>query len=287
MQLTSKSINTEGGTMKTRIVFAMALIAVMALTGVVTAASVEPIVVDPWPYYGCAADECAAVACCDSDFHYRFDDWYWWEYNGFYTPGDGNTIEIFDNDGSSFNWASEWPVSCVIVVDGTAANVYCYDEPAYGDTDMSAPTGCIDHVTFCYNEPEECYCYQGETAWAEGARYVPRGNWAMYVDYYGVEKTVNIIAAQYVNIGSATFSAPVAGMVTVTINLTGGAIFYGDDDNLKIQDYDAIPPAKNPAPGRFDWKWYIAAGGTTTVVEVPLNNYYGIHLDVGLPVPCE
>ncbi len=177
----------------------------------------------------------------------------------------GNTITISNNDGYSFAWSSKYPVMCVIVKGGNAANVYCYPGGSYGDTEMFAPVNAsgqpasISHATFCYNKPG--MCYEEETAWAEGDRYVKRGNWAMYVAYEGVEKTVNLIAdySNYVNIGTVTFSAPVDGKVTISINLTGGAIFYYDlndplyDNNLKIQDY-AKAPNKTP-PGSSASRW--------------------------------
>ena len=261
------------------------------------AASVEPTLVDPWQS-GDAASECGQVACCDSDFHYKFDNWGDVTYDGPYTVDGPTTITISNNNGYSFDWTSEWPVSCVIVKGSNAANVYCYDTPVYGDTDMLAPVNAsgnnaaVSHATFCYNEAD--MCYEEETAWAEGARYVKKGNWAMYVDYYGVEKTVELIAdySNYVHVGTVTFSAPVDGKVTITINLTGGAIFYYDlndplyDDNLKVQDYDKAP-TKTPSPGLFEWKTRIEPGSTTGSITVPVNNFYGVHIDLALLVPCE
>jgi hypothetical protein len=273
--------------MKKRTILALAL--VLVTSSVVLAASVTPVLVDPWKS-GDAYFECEQAGST-ADYAYKFDDW-----DGT-TPltGEeaGNTITISNADMYTFDWASEWPVDVVIVKAGTGALLYWY-YGAYSDTYLWAPYDKeISHATFCFNEPE--MCYEEETAWAEGDRYVQRGNWAMYVDYYGEEKTVEIIAdyTNYVHIGTATFSAPDEyGMVTITINLTGGAIFYYDvndpyyDDNLKIQDYDKAP-TKTPRPGRFAWKWQISTGATTATVTVPLNNFYGVHMDVALPVPCQ
>ena len=278
------------------------VIALLALTMTVAwAASVEPVLVDPWQS-GDAAFECGQVEGCESDFHFKFDNWGDVTYDGPYVVDGGNTITISNDDGYSFDWTSEWPVACVIVKGSNAANVYCYDEPVYSDTGMFAPlntnspdpddTFAISHATFCYNEGG--MCYEEETAWAEGARYVKKGNWAMYVDYYGVEKTVELIAdyTNYVHAGTVTFSAPVEGMVTITVNLTGGAIFYYDlndplyDDNFKVQDYDKAP-TKTPSPGLFTWKTNIEPGSTTGSIVVPVNKFYGVHLDIALPVPCE
>lgn len=282
--------------------FAVLLTLVLATAIVVPiavwASSVEPYLVEDWQS-GDAGFECGQVPCCDSDFHYKFDEWQDENYDGAYTVDGPTTITISNNDGYSFDWTSEWPVSCVIVKGGPSANVYCYSSGSYGDTELFAPTNPnnnnpygISHVTFCYNEPD--MCYEEETAWAEGARYVNRGNWAMYVDYYGLEKTVELIAdyGNYVHAGTVTFSAPVDGWVTISVNLTGGAIFYYDlndplcDDNLKVQDY-AQEPTKTPSPGRFEWKTRIEPGSTTGSIVVPENNFYGVHLDIALPVPCE
>lgn len=299
--------------MKARWMLAIILILVLGVSSVVLAYAVpsywpktgtvgiEPTVVD-WKA-GDAAFECGQAGST-ADYAYKVDNP---AYNGTYITDEGNEITISNSDSVFFDWASNWPVDMVIVKASTKANLFDYTN-AYLDTDVYSvvkspaeydengnmikePTFYeISHVTFCYNEPEQCW--KEETAWAAGTRYVTRGNWAMYVAYNGEEKTVDIIAGQYMKVGTATFSAPVDGMVTITINLTG-AIFYYDvkdplyDDNLKIQDYASKPPAQNPAPGLFAWKWQIPVGETHAEVQVPLNNYYGVHLDVAVPVPCE
>ena len=287
-------------------VLAMAMVLLFAWAGMTMAALVVPTLYERWQS-GNAAFECGQVECCDSYFHYKFDSWadVPVDYDGDYTVDGGNIINISNNDGFSFNWTSAWPVSCVIVKGGNAANVYCYSGGAYGDTGMFAPTKYdkdgnpvgtfeISHVTFCYNE--DGMCFEEETAWAEGTPYVKKGSWAMYSAYSGEEKTVDLIAdggdpATAKVVGTATFSAPNEGYVTITIILTD-AIFYYDlndplyDDNLKVQDYDKAPN-KNPAPGKFDWKTRIEPGSTAGSIAVPQNNFYGVHLDVAVPVPCE
>ncbi|MBC7085121.1 MAG: hypothetical protein H5T43_01960 [Methanomethylovorans sp.] len=132
-------------------------------------------------------------------------------------------------------------------------------------------------------------CYRGETAWAANGniplvyRYVSKGNWATYTKYEGTKKTVKIYAGQTIDVGTATFSAPVNGKVTITINLKNGVSFADVKENLKIQGYAAVPPAQNPAPGKFTtYKGTIS--GSSTTVTVPQYAYYGIHLDV--KVPC-
>jgi hypothetical protein len=246
---------------------------------------------------GDAAFECGQAGGTCWDFALKVDNWD--EDNGmdgeyYYTDDETditNTITISNSSGSTFDWASIWPVCKVIVKAGTEAFIYNY-EGAFGDVQLVAPDGKdISHVTFCFSEPG--MCYEEETAWAEGTRYVKKGNWAMYVDYYGVEKTVNLIAdyTNYVNAGTVTFSAPVDGKVTITVNLTGGAIFYYDlndplyDNNLKVQDYDKAP-TKTPSPGLFKWKTNIETGSITGSIVVPVKNFYGVHVDIALPVPC-
>lgn len=275
--------------MKIRII--LALLLVLFVSSVVRAASVTPELVDPWRS-GDAYKECRDNAGSTCDFAYKIDNNT--AGNPTVTTPEGNTITISNSNGYTFDWSSNWPVCLVIVKAGTGAYLYWYSG-AYGDTGLSAPSGKeISHVTFCYNKPD--MCYEQETAWAQGTRYVTRGNWAMYVKYEGVAKTVNLIADGGDNptvVGTATFSAPYDGKVDITISLTGGTIFYYDpidpyrDNNIKIQDYASKPPAKNPSPGLFAWKWAAPVGQTTVTVTVPRNNYYGVHLDVAIPVPCQ
>ncbi|MEA5094993.1 MAG: hypothetical protein VB128_08575 [Sedimentibacter saalensis] len=248
---------------------------------------------------GDAASEISQTEC-DPDFAFKVDNS---AENGTYPTGDGNIITITSSNGYTFDWQSKWPVTCVLVKAGKDFyNVFYYPNGSYGDTGLYAATNPsnekpfeISHVTFGYNELS--MCYQEETAWAKGTRYVERGNWAMYVDHRDKEKKVVDLIAGGGNpssgtlVGTATISAPADGEVTIKISLTGGAVFYYDlddpnnDDNLKVQDY-ATAPKGNPAPGKFDWKYSIAPHLTTYTFTVPYNNFYGIHLDVAVPVPC-
>lgn len=145
---------------------------------------------------------------------------------------------------------------------------------------------------FVIADPE---CYQDETVWAVGDRYVARGSWAMYVEYGGEEMTVDLRAGGGDGIGmdagTATFSDPVDGFVDITIELENGFVFWQDDpdnpdDNIKVQDYDEAPDTR-PVPGRFDWKAAADFESTSYVITVPANSFYGVHLDVAYPVPCE
>ena len=69
--------------------------------------------------------------------------------------------------------------------------------------------------------------------------------------------------------GTVIFSDPVNGIVTITIELNDGWRFLDDDENLKIQGYDA-PPMGNPSPGKFDYKFY-AVGDDPFSVDVPVD----------------
>ena len=124
-------------------------------------------------------------------------------------------------------------------------------------------------------------CYKGETAWAAGTRYVEKGNWATYTTYMS-GSTVTIYAGQKIDAGTVTFSAPVNGKVTITINLKNGAVFSDAQENLKIQGYDGKPLAKNPAPGKFT-TYKSTFSGSSATITVPQYAYYGIHLDVKVP----
>jgi hypothetical protein len=115
-----------------------------------------------------------------------------------------------------------------------------------------------------------------ETAWADGDRYVKRGNWATYTAYNGVEKTVTLFAGQTYDIGSVTFSAPSSGFVTITIELNEFGAFQNTKENVKIEGYTKAP-SKNPAPGRFTYKGH--AVGSTYEIVVPVYNFYGVHVD--------
>lgn len=96
--------------------------------------------------------------------------------------------------------------------------------------------------------------------------------------------------------GTVHFSAPTADVVTITITLNSGWRFAlnptGEengvtqyDKNVKVQDY-ASAPSGNPAPGLFEWWKIVDDGSTSTTIEVPLNNFYGVHVDVEKEVPC-
>lgn len=136
-------------------------------------------------------------------------------------------------------------------------------------------------------EPKKC----GDTAWAANGdepgelRYEHRNNWATYVQYDGVEKTVTLFAGQTINIGTVTFSAPSNNEVTITFDLTVDANFdESESENVKIQDYSTAPSG-NPDIGLFDHKG--DATGKSFSIIVPQNNYYGVHADILSVESCE
>lgn len=120
-------------------------------------------------------------------------------------------------------------------------------------------------------------CYQTESAWATGPRYVTRGNWATYTPYS--VGSVNIFAGQNKWAGVATFSSVLNGNVTITITLNEGWSLQEVTNAVKVQGY-SVAPTGNPSPGRF------ATKSSSLTVTVPFANYYGIHLDVRQAVEC-
>ena len=270
--------------------------------------SVTPVSISPWQA-GDAAFECAqAGSSCG--FSWKVDNS---GTNGTYhtnTSLYGNTPTVFDasiviynSNGQSFSWSSDYKLCAVIVKGGPAANIYYYPDGSCGDIGLTPPINPnsgqpydISHLTFCFDD-SPCddpipNCYQEETAWAEGPRFKKRGNWATYTPFPGDGATVDIFAGQTMFAGTVLFTDQNDGTVDLTINLDNGFIFYYDlddvqaDDNVKIQDYTNAPSG-NPAPGQFDHKDVVDAGETSFTINVPLNNFYGIHLDVAYEIACD
>jgi hypothetical protein len=214
-----------------------------------------------------------------------------------------NTISV-TTDGTFVDWTSTAPVGAAIIKGGNASNTYVYEPQDTSDGGLASPVnssgnpaGLSNIGGFCWNpEAKPSECFDDETAWAKGTRYTPRGNWATYVGYTGAAKVVTLFAGQTINVGTVAFSAPAGGFVKITVTLTGDwefAVNYkldqdgnpttDRDDNIKVQDY-ATAPSGNPAPGLFMWK--TVADGQAGEINVPLNNYYGVHVDVAKPVDC-
>lgn len=137
----------------------IAAICLVLLAAGVLAASVTPVLFNPWQS-GNAAFECTQAGC-SATYAYKVDAP---APNGNYPTGEGNTITISNSNSYTFDWSSTWPVTCVIVAGGNQANVFYYPGGAYGDTSLYAPlnpntpdpsdTFQVSHVTFCYNGGE-------------------------------------------------------------------------------------------------------------------------------------
>lgn len=239
----------------------------------------------------------AADSPCHSGIYYKFDNWSGVE-TGLKTP-DG-IVTITDANAMSFDWSSTMKVCAVMVKGGQSSKIYKYnlEDCSCSGNDLIAPNNnggnqaAISHVSFLYSNvscnPVE-KCYNSETAWAEGARYVKKGNWATFVDYRsGGSKTVTVFAGQTLNAGIITLNES-NGNVEVKIQLNNGFVFYypasSIDDNIKIQGYSSMPSG-NPAPGLFSNKYSAQLGQTSYTVTVPKSNFYGIHLDVAQETAC-
>jgi hypothetical protein len=171
-----------------------------------------------------------------------------------------------------FGWADYGNDNCGdFIYDNTATIV---------ETDQSASATLLVNV--------QCLIFKGETAWAANGdtpgelRYTPRGNWATYVAY--AEKTTTLFAGQHIAVGSVTFSAPVNGEIEITIALMGGWEFEDVAENVMIQDYE-FAPSGNPAPGLFDHKGGADPAESSFSIWVPLNSFYGVHVNVGQWMP--
>ena len=134
-------------------------------------------------------------------------------------------------------------------------------------------------IAVCEDEPPVEVCYQDETAWAAGSRYVAQGNWATYTPYVA-NTPVNVFAGQNYLVGTVTFSEVVDGKVTITLAALNGARLQSVAESVKIQGYETAPSG-NPAPGLFT-----TYKGNETTIIVDAFAYYGIHLDVQRVVDC-
>jgi hypothetical protein len=200
-----------------------------------------------------------------------------------------------NTDGTYLTWSFTAPAGyclsemAVIVKGSNAANVYYYDltgdpQSASGDAGLASPVNAsggnadLSNLTFCYNlVPCEEPCeWIGETAWSAGNRYVSRGNWATWTPYNGTAKTVNLIAGQNYVAGQVSFSAAVGGEVTIAITLNPGFRLEDVAEAVKIQGYNATPPAVNPAPGLFT----TYKGSELTVTVPAFTVGYGVHVNV-------
>ena len=125
---------------------------------------------------------------------------------------------------------------------------------------------------------DECELWADETAWSDGDRYVEQGNWATYTAYVA-DTTVTLYAGQFYDAGSVHFSSPAGGDVTITITLNTGFRFADVFENVKVQGYESAPSG-NPAPGLFDNKETADPEDISYEIVVPVDNFYGVHVDL-------
>lgn len=230
--------------------------------------------------------------------YYKFDSWSGTE-TGLKSLDEH--IMITAADLKTFSWASDVKVYAILVKGGTLSKIYLYDvnDCSCSATGLVAPLNKagkqadISHVSVLYSDVpcSNEQCYSSDSAWADGARYNSKGNWATYVDFTaGGVKTVNIYAGQTKLAGTATLTTLANNNVEIKINLQNGFKFYypsaAIDDNLKIQGYSAAPTG-NPSPGLFANKYTIQLGKTSATVEVSKSKFYGIHMDVAEVVSCQ
>ncbi|NPU96496.1 MAG: hypothetical protein HPY51_04695 [Candidatus Omnitrophica bacterium] len=252
------------------------------------------------------------VVLLDSTLSFTFnstDNWFMYEIQIYkYTcdtiptkrPNPGNNPNLILNKSFTDTQKYEFSTKLAAAEVGTTVcfvthvNVRKYDEnreiiqqeTSFGGNQNCKETTGSWFYYFCYDTSVICEagdCWEGETAWAKGSRYVTNGNWAMYVAYNGEEKTVDLIAGQFYDVGDVTFSAPLGDMVIITITLNDQGQFQNVNENVKIQDY-ASAPSGNPNPGEFASKG--TATGTSFSISVPVNNFYGVHVDVERKVEC-
>jgi hypothetical protein len=119
--------------------------------------------------------------------------------------------------------------------------------------------------------------FTGEGGWAAGTRYVTKGNWATYTPY-AAGSEVTLYAGQTMAAGKVVFSGVDGDKVSITINLNPGWFFNNISGNVKIQDYAATPPSRNPSPGQFTSKGY--ATKSPFSIKVPSNKFYGVYVDL-------
>jgi hypothetical protein len=219
--------------------------------------------------------------------------------------GDDNCVAVYDDKTDPSNEIflgyacaqadEDNPVGAVLLdEDGNAEFSYSFTvgvdagadiELECGDNTLTNIASLLDQTAdWTVNVNVYCPEPEDETAWAANGNtplelaYNPGGgsNWATYVEYGGVMKWTTVFAGRTIDVGTATFSGPVGGMVTITVNLSGEWTF-ASGSIIAVQDY-AAAPSGNPAPGQFDHK--APASGTSVSITVPQNSFYGVHVVV-------
>lgn len=219
-------------------------------------------------------------------------------------PGCPQDIQVTVTDGTYVSFtAVPHGIGAALIKGSSNTNVYVYSPQVISDSGLAAPpnpngspAGLSNIGGFCWNpstDPGPGTCYEDETAWSAGDRYRRRGNWATYTEYEE-DLVVTLWAGQHHDAGDVMFSAANGNTITISILLNTGWRFalspVGEengmpifDNNVKIQDYNNAPGG-NPAPGQFEWK--SMHEGDFAEVVVPLNNFYGVHIDVEREVDC-
>ena len=285
--------------MKRKLFTLMSLLAVLLVVGLNSCNKDEMVVEkssqiglnDTYPIFfnqnfGGEEAECAALG----EFMYAFkiDGWDEGDMNGDYLAefidGHSNLIEILNSDGLEFDFSATNSIGGLYVKGGSGGYGWVFDPQIYEGTGFYAPNNQggqqaeVSHVTFCWNYvPDECEWY-GETAWSAGNRYVNKGNWATYTPYVA-DEIVTLFAGRTLEAGTVHFSAQVDGYITITITLNAGWRFLDEEENVAVQDYE-FAPSGNPAPGLFAHKGDADQSLAVFTIEVPLNNFYGVHVNV-------
>jgi hypothetical protein len=186
-----------------------------------------------------------------------------------------HSVTLFPFDAAGWCGKTLWFIAHAALTNiVTLANETAYVGEDLGSSNWAMIQGfSVD----CESPPTTCFQY--ETAWGEGSRYTPRGNWATY-SYYLPNSTINLYAGQTNLAGTIHFSPVINGEVTITVNLVQDWEFAGD---YHIEGYNT-PPSGNPAPGLFTWKG--GAAGDNLVITVNEKNIYGLHFEVKKEVPC-
>jgi hypothetical protein len=142
-------------------------------------------------------------------------------------------------------------------------------------------SGLIDGPVCGTDEP----CYQFETAWGSGARFVTKGNWATY--FSTLNSDVTLFAGQIMNAGTvkvestggnnfkATYTAAAPWMFTELHFAYGGFVKVGN----------------NPAPGQFPLKRSydepVSSDYFEFVYEYTGTPIFAAHAVVVKEVPCQ
>jgi len=143
-----------------------------------------------------------------------------------------------------------------------------------------------------------CDTWIEETAWGCGDEFLARGNWAKYIDYQTMITLPNVItrtppnfskylmAGQSMIAGTVNYAA-VDGMVRITITLYDGWRFQDVPENVKAQNYSTDPAGKKPVPGHFVYKGDADPLKDTFIFDMPVDNFFAVHVEVEWYKACE